>query len=264
LRGTAGYVPHASETETMPSQPPLHSTLATGGTFAVMLAAATIASLSSRPAFAQDLVAVAPDQAKVEYEDARVRIVRLRIPENASLPTHDRPRRVVVSLTANHVRLVRADGTTSVTRTEGGSVAWSEPAVRAVANLGGPVENVVIELKQAAEPAVPVDSPPVPSDRTLDDRLHRWSFENQYVRVYEVRIPPGQTTTFHRHAYDQVSVFVSGGLVSTQIEGKPWTVRTPVRPHAATYSPDAAMPVVHRVRNDGNADYRVVLVQLLR
>jgi quercetin dioxygenase-like cupin family protein len=30
------------------------------------------------------------------------------------------------------------------------------------------------------------------------------------------------TTSFHQHAYDQIAVFVSGGLVSVQSEGQPW------------------------------------------
>jgi len=79
-------------------------------------------------AAAQDLVAVAPELAKVEYEDARVRVVRLRIPEHASLPTHDRPRRIVASLTANDVQLTRADGTVSETHTGEGwcPCRWKE------------------------------------------------------------------------------------------------------------------------------------------
>jgi quercetin dioxygenase-like cupin family protein len=30
------------------------------------------------------------------------------------------------------------------------------------------------------------------------------------------------TTSFHQHAYGQIAVFVSGGLVSVQSEGQPW------------------------------------------
>ncbi len=216
-------------------------------------------------AAAQDLVAVAPELATVEHEDARVRVVRLHIPGHASLPLHDRPRRVVVSLTPNHVRLTRPDGTSSVTRTAAGAVAWSEPAVRTVANLGGPVENVVIELKQATAAATPVARPPaaLPADY-LSDPWHRWAFENQYVRVYDVRIPPGTTTSFHRHAYDQVAVFVSGGRTSVQHAGKPWGAPVAVEPRRVSFSAHAAEPIVHRVRNDGAEEYRVIVVQFLR
>ncbi len=60
-----------------------------------------IALTGASHAWRQDLVTVAPDAAKIEYEDARVRVVRLRIAPNASLPMHDRPARVVIPLTRN-------------------------------------------------------------------------------------------------------------------------------------------------------------------
>jgi quercetin dioxygenase-like cupin family protein len=231
--------------------------------FTVLLALATVGLLSA--AAGQDLVAVAPELAKVEYEDARVRVVRLRIPEHTSVLTHDRPRRIVVSLTANYVRLTSPDGTASVTRTEAGTVAWSERAVRSVLNLGGAVENIVVELKQAGAPANVVANPPtaLPAGY-LSETRHRWALENQYVRVYDVRIAPGETTTFHRHAYDQVAVFVSGGLVSDQSEGQPWGQPKTIESSSVSFAANAAKPITHRVRNDGKAEYHVVLVQFLK
>lgn len=215
-------------------------------------------------AVAQDLVALVPELAKVEYEDARVRIVRLHIPEHATLPTHDRPRRVVVSLTANDVRLTRADGTVKDTKTAAGTFAWSEPTVRSVQNPGGPLENIVVELKKANEPTATVDPPPATPPATyLSDTWHRWAFENQYVRVYDVRIPPGETTSFHRHALDQVAIFVSGGLVSVQSEGQPWGQASAMKPGSVSFANNAAKPITHRLRNDGQDEYHMVLVQFL-
>ena len=235
---------------------------ASGSLVLALLALASLAAATT--AAGQDLVAVAPELAKVEYEDARVRVVRLHIPEGASLPLHDRPRRVVVSLTPNHVRLTGADGATRITRTEAGTFAWSEPGARTVTNLGGAVENVVVELKQASAVATPVEGPPtIPPAGYLNDPWHRWAFENQYVRVYDVRIPPGHTTTFHRHAYDQVVVFVSGGRTSVQHAGETWSAPGNVAPRGVSFAAHAAQPTTHRVRNDGADEYRVILVQFL-
>ena len=217
------------------------------------------------PAAAQDLVAVVPELAKVEYEDARVRVVRLHIPERASLPMHDRPRRVVISLTASQVQLTRADGTVRETHTEAGSFAWSESTVRSVRNFGGALENIVVELKQADLPAVSVAHPPaVPPARYLNDVWHRWALENQYVRVYDVRIPPGETTGFHRHAFDQVAIHVSGGLSSEQLEGKPWGQARMMEPGSVAFAGGAATPITHRLRNDGRSECHIVLVQFLQ
>ena len=114
---------------------------------------------------ARILLAVASQAATVEYEDARIRVVRLRIPPGGSLPMHDRPARVVIPLTTNHARLWQADGTTSVTRTDAFHVAWSEPTRRAVSNLAATaLENIVVEIKIAGAPAKAATPPaPVPS-----------------------------------------------------------------------------------------------------
>ena len=214
---------------------------------------------------AQDLVSVAPDAAKVEYEDARVRVVRLRMPPNTSSPTHDRPRRVVIPLTANDVRITRADGTVGTTRAPALRPAWSEPGRRAVTNLDSPLENIIVELKTADAPARTAAGPPFPKPpEYLDEPRHTWLFENQYVRVYDVRIPPGAMTAFHRHAYDAVNVRVSGGLVATQLEGGAWGAPMKMDPRSVAFDADSKKPYVHRVRNEGPAEYHVILVQLLR
>ena len=167
---------------------------------------------------------------------------------------HDRPARVVIRLTPNDVQISRADGTISTTRTAAQHAAWSEPTRRAVTNLAtSTLENIIVELKTASAPAQAAQ-PPVPAPpEYLADSRHRWLFENQYVRVYDVRIPPGETTDFHRHAYDGVTVFVSGGLVAIQVQGEPWGKTEKIVPGVA-FSADSKKPVGHRVRNDGTTD----------
>ena len=232
----------------------------------VMVLLALIALAGATRVSGQDLVSIAPDAAKIEYEDSRVRVVRLRIAPNASLPMHDRPARVVITLTPNNARLIRPDGAWSVTRTDAGRVAWSESTRRAVKNLADTrLENIIVELKATEGPAKALSGPPTPPPPGyLDETRHRWLFENQYVRTYDVRIPPGETTEFHRHAYDSVVIHLSGGLVSTQVQGEPWGKPEQRAAGTVAVSADAERAFTHRVRNDGAAEYHVVLVQLLR
>jgi hypothetical protein len=208
----------------------------------------------------QDLAAVAPHAVKVEYEDARVRVLRLNLAPEASLPMHERPARVVVPLTPNNVRITSPDGATHTVTSAAGKAAWSEPARRSVTNLGGQLENIVIELKTAEGPAKPVAHPPTPPPPNyLDEKFHHWQFENQYVRVYDVRIPPGETTDFHVHAIDSVFVGVSGGTTAAQVQGQPWG--EPEKDAAGTvdFSADSKRTRIHRVRNDGTAEYHVIV-----
>jgi len=228
---------------------------------AVFLAVLVVTSMI--PAWSQDLVAVAPKAAKVVYEDARIRVVRLRIEPNEALPTHDRPRRVIIPLTTSVVNATRPDGRTGTSRSIAGQAVWGEPAVRSLINPADPVDNVIVELKQASLPTKPLPHPltPAPSGY-LADRFHHWAFENQYVLVYDVRIPPGETTDFHFHALDSVFVRVTGGLVASQDQGQEWTKAQRLEPGSVEVSADASHPKMHRVRNEGAAEYHVVLVQL--
>jgi hypothetical protein len=56
---------------------------------------------------------------------------------------------------------------------------------------------------------------------------------------------------------------VSGGLVSVQLEGQPWGQPEAIEPGGVSFAANAAKPITHRVRNDGKAEYHVVLVQFL-
>ncbi len=104
---------------------------------------------------------------------------------------------------------------------------------------------------------------PAPPEH-LAEPHHHWLFENQYLRVYDVRIPPGETTEFHRHAYDAVAVFMSGGLVAIQVQGEPWGTTEKIVPGGVAFSADSKKPFAHRVRNHGTTEYHVTVVQLLR
>lgn len=214
-------------------------------------------------AMAQDLVTIAPKNAKVEYEDARVRVVRLRMAPHDSTPMQDRPSRVVIGLTASTARLTSPDGSTHTVKVPAGNVGWGGPTRRSVENLDTSMENVIVEIKDATEPAVPVKQPPSADDpRALVEPHHKWLFENQYVRVYDVRIPAGEMTEFHKHAYDSVGVHLSDGLTSAQLQGAEW-----MKPHTAPsgsvqFSPDSKKPFTHRVRNEGAHEYHVVVVQI--
>jgi quercetin dioxygenase-like cupin family protein len=75
------------------------------------------------------------------------------------------------------------------------------------------VELVEIEMKNVTAPSHPADAPehaavkgetePVPVEQ---EPHHRWIFENQYVRVLDVVLAPGESTLFHTHSHDSIAV----------------------------------------------------------
>lgn len=212
---------------------------------------------------AQDLASIAPNSVKIEYEDAHVRVMRLKIAPHQTLPMHERPARVVIPLTTNNVDLTSPDGTRRTINVPPGQIAWSGPTKRSVTNLDIPVENIIVEVKGATDPAKPVPQPFLANDpRALVESHHHWLFENQYVRVYDVRIPPGEMTEFHRHAYDTVSVEISDGMTSAQTKGGSWGKPEASQAGNVEFLADAGKARIHRVRNDGKSEFHVVLVQL--
>jgi quercetin dioxygenase-like cupin family protein len=223
-----------------------------------------IAIIAASPAASQDLVAVAPLNAKVEYEDSRIRVVRLRIAPGESLPMHDRPARIVIALTSSEVRQTGPDGNTRTMQVTAGKIAWSGPGRRAVTNMASPLANVIVEMKTAAAAAKASLQPPKQPSTVLDEPHQDWLFENQYVRVYDVRIQPGEMTAFHRLAYDSVFVRISGGLIASQVQGQSWSKTEKSEAGTVEFRPDSQRPYTHRVRNDGPAEYHVVIVQLLQ
>jgi quercetin dioxygenase-like cupin family protein len=190
-----------------------------------------VASIIFAFAIFQDPVAVSPKMISVAFENDRVRVLRVKLGPHDRIETHSHPGLVVVPLTAGSRRIYSPDGSHQDTIATPGDVHWRDPSTHAVENLiDTPSENIEIEFKNASAPAVPVSQPemaavpsdsaePVPVNR---EPHHRVVFENQYVRVVDVNIPPGQTTLFHTHQRDNISVRISGGLTQTQTEGNDW------------------------------------------
>jgi quercetin dioxygenase-like cupin family protein len=106
-----------------------------------------------------------------------------------------------------------------------------------------PIENIEIEFKKASGPAVlmkPTDSSHIPPAQqevvpVEQEGHHHVLFENQYARVLDVAIPAGETTLFHTHAHDNISIRISGGQIQTQFKDREWQQST-VKPGAVVFS----------------------------
>jgi quercetin dioxygenase-like cupin family protein len=219
----------------------------------------------------QDAVMVNPKMVTVEFENDRVRILRVHFAPYERLDMHSHPALIVVAVTPNSRRAFQPDGSHQDLTGKAGDVAWREPLSHAVENLGKePIENIEIEFKKATSPGVLVprtDSSRIPSaqpDVVPVDREghHAVLFENQYARVLDVRIPPGETTQFHTHTHDNISIRISGGQIQTQFQSKEWQPSA-VKPGAVVFSEGSKNPYTHRIENLGASVYQVVDVELL-
>lgn len=223
--------------------------------------------LLSAPAFAQDLAEVSPAIAKVEYEDAAIRVIRSHYEPGAHSAMHSHPPRIVITLTPGTLRLTRPDGSSVVPPADPQQRPLAlGPETHAVANIGNtPVENIEIEFKHRTQlgdrRATPAESRADP-DSLLSEPHHHWVMETPAFRIVEARIPPGETTQWHRHRYGNVSVRTHGSRISSQEQGGEWTPPTAMATGAVVFD-GRKTPLVHRVKNSGTEEYRVVLVEFL-
>jgi len=87
---------------------------------------------------------------RVELENDRVRVLRVRLGPHEKIPMHQHPARVVVSLTDTELKATSADGKQDTLRAKVGEARWAAVAQHGVENLRDtPVESIEVELKDA-------------------------------------------------------------------------------------------------------------------
>jgi hypothetical protein len=217
---------------------------------------------------AQDPVSVNPAIAKVEFENDRIRVLRVHYEPRQKFAMHSHPAKVALCLTQFHTRRFAPDGTLAEGTCPAGTVVWREPETHAVENLDdAPADTVELEFKYARLPAVAVaPSAPAPATEPMLAQLephHHVLFENQYVRVMEANIAPGDTTLYHIHARDTLFLHLTDSQTQSQPRGEAWEPVSTSKPGQVEFSADAKRPRTHRAKNAGATPFRVLDIELL-
>ena len=85
---------------------------------------------------------------------------------------------------------------------------------------------------------------------------HKLLFENRFVRVLEVRVPPGKTEPMHQHG-NRVVVYLSDfNTRSTEKGGQP---QDNLRKSGLVRWSD---PVIHQIENIGKTEGHVISIEL--
>jgi quercetin dioxygenase-like cupin family protein len=115
---------------------------------AVVLPAAPQArAIAAQPP--QDPVRLEPDRYRVEFENERVRVLRVRQAPHEKGAVHAHPASVVVFLTDVHARFTLPDGSTQEVSAKAGETRWAGPVVHQIENLAdAPFEVLHIEIKE--------------------------------------------------------------------------------------------------------------------
>ena len=108
--------------------------------------------LTAISAMAQDAVKVDPKHYTVEFENAQVRVLRIKYSPHEKSVMHSHPAGAVIMLTDNKNRFTFLDGKTEETQGKAGQVLQAEAVTHLPENLSDqPFEAILVELK--AKPA---------------------------------------------------------------------------------------------------------------
>jgi uncharacterized protein (TIGR02246 family) len=110
---------------------------------------AGVAATSFSTTNAQDAVKADPQHYAVEFENDKVRVIRIKYGPGEKSVMHTHGPNVAVFLTTNAVRFTSPDGTSVDVTAEAGGTAWADAEEHLPENLSDdPLEVVLVELKE--------------------------------------------------------------------------------------------------------------------
>lgn len=122
--------------------------------------------------------------------------------------------------------------------------------IRAMKRLIFSVLAATMLAAQAAAPDVEITAEP----------HHHLAFENQFVRVFNLEVPPHGDTLMHWHRHDYIWVTLGASAVVNAVEGKP-PVTVKLQDGETGFS---AAPFAHVARNLSGEPFRNVTIEIVQ
>ena len=199
-----------------------------------------------------DAVAAAPGNHKVILENEHVRVMEARVPLHSDEPAHTHfwPSVLFEDKAGPHEPPF-----------QNVNIRWSLAGPRKlVVNRDNAGHNLLIEIKAVdCQPSTNLTLPPTDAVAIHDPNM-TIALENAYVRVLNVRIPPGEREPWHTHTWPAVVVYFR--LPPSQRlspDGKV-TPRAELKEMQITYDP-SSQPL-HSVENLGKVLYQAYRIEL--
>lgn len=106
-------------------------------------------AVSIAPAAAADeAVATDPKHYTVEFENEKIRVLRIKYGPKEKSAMHYHPANMAVMLTDGHIKFTMPDGSTGESEVKAGTVQWDAGGDHLPENLGDrPFELILVELK---------------------------------------------------------------------------------------------------------------------
>ena len=116
----------------------------------------SLSLLASLTALAQDAATADAQHYKAEFENDKVRVLRVKIGPRGKTAMHSHPDAVVIAVTDTKVRHTFPDGKTQDAELKAGATLWITAASHAGQNQSDkPMEVILVELKSPASAPQP-------------------------------------------------------------------------------------------------------------
>jgi len=215
-----------------------------------------ILALTAITASAQDTLKVNPDGVKLLFENDRVRVLESVLKPGARENTHSHPRYVTYVIDAGTVRNHR-DGATSDYTFKNGEVLYRDPLTHWSENIGSTVNHVIMfELKDVNASGEPYKVPPDMDPVKLSPKYYEIPVNNEFVRVLEYRLKPGQKEPMHSHPCGVVYYLTDAKWKVTSSDGKITKSNTTV---GKIIWRD---PTTHAAENIGKTEARAIAIEI--
>ena len=121
-----------------------------------VLLAGALLCLATSGAMAQDAVKVDPQHYKVEFENARVRVLRVHYGPHEKSVMHSHPDGVFTFISDSKVKFTMPDGKSVERSGKAGDTMWTPAETHLPENLSDkPLEGILVELKSKPKAAMP-------------------------------------------------------------------------------------------------------------
>jgi hypothetical protein len=97
-----------------------------------------------------------------------------------------------------------------------------------------------------------------------EEPRHKPVLENDYIRLLDVHINPGDTTLYHIHAAPSVIVHITRSIIGSQVMGEAVMPPGEVLPAQTRFAAYDERPITHRVYNAGRDVFHVMDVELVK
>ncbi|MEO7533569.1 MAG: hypothetical protein ABIU30_06985, partial [Ferruginibacter sp.] len=93
--------------------------------------------------------------------------------------------------------------------------------------------------------------------------MHHNVFENSFVRVLDVHVPPGDTSLFHKHETPSVFIVLTPVKTGSEVIIESGRSTALLKDSAISFESFAKSPRIHRVWNEDNIEFHVMDVEIL-